>query len=131
MAKGIVPTLSPFVMMEATLEGGGKITRPDFNYPIYFFVRARQMKDGDAAAEAISEAWMHCSNFLAWLMKKHDDEVSRNIDGDFARIDLDSALIDIGTTGAIEDGWYAIYIQFVRAEPLNLCVNEDLYADNE
>ena len=129
LAKGIVPTLSPCVVMESDVEGGGDIRRPSRNYPIYFFVRARLMSDGDAAAEAKEEAWMHCQNFLSWLLKKHDEEVAQNIDGDFARIDLDDAMIDIGTTGPLEDGWFAVFVQFERTEPLNLCVNEDMYVN--
>ena len=49
------------------------------------------------------------------------------LDGDFARIDLDDAMIDIQTVGPIENGWFAVLVQFEREEPLNLCINEDLY----
>ena len=130
LAKGITPAMSPCVVMEAAVEGGGKITRPDRNYPIYFFVRARKMSDGDAAAEANEEAWLQAQNFLAWLKRKHDEEMSRNIDGDFARIDLDNTMLDIITIDPIEDGWHAVLIQFERAEPLNLCINPDMYIDD-
>ena len=131
LAKGIANSMSPCVVMESSVEGGGKITRPDRNYPIYFFVKARDMADGDAAAEAKEEAWLHAQNFLAWLKKKHDEEMERNIDGDFARIELDNAMLDIQTVGPIENGWFAVLIQFERAEPLNLCVNPDLYLEEE
>lgn len=127
LAKGIVTSLSPCVVMESSIEGGGKITRPDRNYPIYFFVKARDMADGDAAAEAKEEAWFHAQNFITWLMAKREKELNECIDGDFSRIDLDNAMLDIQTVGPIENGWFAVLIQFERAEPLNLCVNEDLY----
>ena len=127
LAKGIVTSLSPCVVMESSIEGGGKITRPDRNYPIYFFVKARDMADGDAAAEAKEEAWFHAQNFITWLMAKREKELDERIDGDFSRIDLDNAMLDIQTVGPIENGWFAVLIQFERAEPLNLCVNEDLY----
>jgi hypothetical protein len=129
LAKGIANSMSPCVVMESSVEGGGKITRPDRNYPIYFFVKARDMADGDAAAEAKEEAWLHAQNFLAWLMKKRNEEMEQNIDGDFARIDLDNSMLDIQTVGPVENGWFAVLIQFERAEPLNLCVNEDLYIE--
>ena len=56
MAKSISDKFSPFVMMESDVEGGGKITRPSRNYPIYFFVKAEKMADGDDAAAAKEEA---------------------------------------------------------------------------
>ena len=127
LAKGIVTSLSPCVVMESSIEGGGKITRPDRNYPIYFFVKARDMADSDAAAEAKEEAWFHAQNFITWLMAKREKELDECIDGDFSRIDLDNAMLDIQTVGPIENGWFAVLIQFERAEPLNQCVNEDLY----
>ena len=129
LAKGISNSFSPCVVMESNVEGGGPIERPKRNYPIYFFVRARDMADGDAAAEAKEEAWYHAQNFLAWLRAKRNKELERCIDGDFSRIDLDGALIDIQTCGPIENGWFAVLIQFEREEPLNLCVNEDLYVE--
>ena len=49
-------------------------------------------------------------------------------DGDFARISLNE-YIDIQTVGPIENGWFAVMIQFEREEPLNLCVDENLYLD--
>lgn len=127
MAKGISNKFSPFVMMESSVEGGGQIARPVRNYPIYFFVRARDMADGDAAAEAKEEAWYHAQQFLTWIKDKHDREIAENIDGDYARIDLDNALLDITTAGPLENGWYGVLIQFEREEPLNLCVDEDMY----
>lgn len=130
LAKGITPAMSPCVVMESAVEGGGEIKRPTRNYPIYFFVRARKMSDGDAAAEAKEEAWVHAQNFLAWLLDKHEKELDEgNRDGDFARLQLDDAYLDFMTIDPLEDGWYAILLQIVREEPLNLCVNEDLYID--
>ena len=131
MAKGIMPKFSPMVMMESVIEGGGTITRPSRNYPVYFFVRARDMADGEAAAEAREEAWYHCRQFLAWLLDKREKELEENIDGDFARIDLDNTMIDFVSTDPKEDGWYGVMVQFEREEPLNLCVNEDLYVDED
>lgn len=130
LAKGIEPKFSPCVVMESNVEGGGSITRLNRNYPIYFFVRARDMADGDAAAEAKEEAWFHAQQFLTWLMDRRNRELGGNIDGDFSRIDLDNSLLDIQTVGPLQDGWYAVLIQFERAEPLNLCVNEDLYIED-
>ena len=129
LAKGIEPKFSPCVVMESNVEGGGSITRPNRNYPIYFFCRARDMADGDCAAEAKEEAWYHAQQFLTWLKYKHDHDP--NYDGDFARIDLDNSLLDVQTIGPLQDGWYAVLIQFERAEPLNLCVNEDMYVTPE
>ena len=131
MAKGITPTMSPMVMMESVIEGGGTITRPSRNYPVYFFVRARAMADGEAAAEAREEAWYHCRQFLAWLLNKRKHEQEYNIDGDFARIDLDNTMIDFVSTDPKEDGWYGVMVQFEREEPLNLCINEDMYIPEE
>ena len=129
MAKGIMPKFSPMVMMESVVEGGGTITRPERTYPVYFFVRARAMADGEATAEAREEAWYHCRQFLAWLLDKRDKELSENIDGDFARIDLDNTTLDFVSTDPKEDGWCGVMVQFIREEPLNLCVNEDLYIE--
>ena len=131
LAKGIAASYSPCVVMESSVEGGGKITRPSRNYPIYFFVKADKMADGDAAAAAKEEAWFHAQQFLAWLKLKHDDEMDRNIDGDYARIELDDAMLDITTVGPLENGWFGVLIQFERDEPLNLCVDDDLYACEE
>ena len=131
LAKGIATSYSPCVVMESSVEGGGKITRPSRNYPIYFFVKADKMADGDAAAAAKEEAWFHAQQFLAWLKLKHDDEMERNIDGDYARIELDDAMLDITTVGPLENGWFGVLIQFERDEPLNLCVDDGLYACEE
>ena len=131
LAKGIAASYSPCVVMESSVEGGGKITRPSRNYPIYFFVKADKMADGDAAAAAKEEAWFHAQQFMAWLKLKHDDEMDRNIDGDYARIELDDAMLDITTVGPLENGWFGVLIQFERDEPLNLCVDDDLYIDFE
>ena len=131
LAKGIASSLSPCVVMESSVEGGGSVTRPNRNYPIYFFVKAKKMADGDEAAAAKEEAWFHAQQFLAWLKRKHDNEMNRNIDGDFARIELDNSLLDITTVGPLENGWFGVLIQFERAEPLNLCVDESLYACEE
>jgi len=129
MAKGIMPKFSPMVMMESVVEGGGSITRPERTYPVYFFVRARTMADGEAAAEAREEAWYHCRQFLAWLLDKRKKEMEVNIDGDFARIDLDNTTLDFVSTDPKEDGWYGVMVQFVREEPLDVCVNPDLYVE--
>ena len=128
MVKNFEPKLSPCVIMESSVEGGGDIRRPNRNYPIYFFVRARSMAEGDAATEAEEEAWWHCRNFLSWLLDKREKEIEENIDGDFARIDLDE-YITFETIGPVGDGWYAVLVQFEREEPLDLCIDEDLYAE--
>ena len=129
LAKGITAKYGPCVVMESDVEGSGAFAKPYRNYPIYFFVRAKKMADGDAAAEAKEEAWMHARNFLAWLYQKHEEEMQSNISGDFARIELESIDLIIDTVGPLEDGWYAVLVQFERMEPLNLCVDEDLYID--
>ena len=131
MAKNIKPALSPIVMMESVVEGGGPIRRPERIYPVYFFVRASKMADGDAAAVAYEEAWMHCRNFLTWLIKKHEEELETNIDGSFARIDLDNAYLDFVSTDPKEDGWLGVMVQFSREEPLDLCIDEDLYVSED
>ena len=131
MAKSISDKFSPFVMMESNVEGGGKISRPSRNYPIYFFVKAEKMADGDEAAAAKEEAWWHCQNFMTWLKEKHDEQVAENIEGDFSRINLDDMYIDITTAGPLENGWYAVLVQFERDEPLNLCVDKDLYVEKD
>ena len=131
LVKDIKPIMSPCVVMESAVEGGGEIKRPIRNYPIYFFVRARKMSDGDAAAEAKEEAWVHAQNFLTWLLYKHEKEIAERIDGDFARIQLDDAYLDFMTIDPLEDGWYAVLVQIVREEPLNLCIDKDLYLDEE
>lgn len=123
LAKGISNSFSPCVVMESSVEGGGKITMPSRNYPIYFFVRARDMADGDAAAEAKEEAWYHAQNFLSWLLDKHEKD---SPNGDFGRINMED-YIDIQSIGPIENGWFAVLIQFERLEPLNVCIDEDLY----
>ena len=130
MAKSISDKFSPFVMMESDIEGGGKIAKPTRNYPIYFFVKAEKMADGDEAAAAKEEAWWHCRNFLTWLKVKHDEEIAENINGDFARINLED-FFDISSVGPLENGWHAVLLQFEREEPLNLCINEDLYVTEE
>lgn len=130
LAKGIPNKFSPCVVMESDVEGGGRIARPSRNYPIYFFVRARDMSDGDAAAEAKEEAWFHAQQFLTWLKDKHDHELAENIDGDYSRISLDDH-IDVQTIGPIQNGWYAVLVQFEREEPLNLCVDKDMYITEE
>ena len=130
LAKKIANEFSPCVLMESAVEGEGKITRPQRNYPITFLVRARDMSDGDAAAEAKEEAWWHCQNFLTWLLVNHnreEDEGKR--DGDFARINLDDAYILITSVGPLENGWYGVLLQIDRDEPLNLCIDEDLYLE--
>ena len=61
-------------------------------------------------------------------VNKELDEGRR--DGDFARIELDDAFLSIMTIGPIQDGWYAELLQIDREEPLNLCVDEDLYIED-
>lgn len=128
LVKNFETTMSPSVIMESAVEGGGEIRRPKRNYPIYFFARARAMSDGDAATEAKEEAWWHCRNFLSWLLDRREKELEQNIDGDFARIDLDEYIM-FDTIGPVGDGWYAVLVQFEREEPLDLCVDEDLYTE--
>lgn len=129
MAKQWTPKMSPLVVMECVAEGSGKIERPSMNYPIYFFVRAERQKDGDAAWTAVKDALEYACKFLGWLKTKHDQEMDENRDGDFARINLDNALITIDTIGPLGDGWYAVLIQLDRDEPLNLCVDWNEYDD--
>ena len=127
MAKGIANQFSPCVVMESSIEGGGPYTKPSRNYPIYFFVRAEKQRDGNDAAIAKEEAWYHARNFLTWLYAKHEEQVSSCINGDFARIDIENIGLDVTTVGPLENGWYAVLIQFERVEPLDLCVDEDMY----
>ena len=70
---------------------------------------------------------MHAQNFISWLLVKREEELGRNYDGDFARINLDDAYLDIQTIGPLENAWFAVMIQFEREEPLNLCIDESLY----
>ena len=126
LAKGITSNYSPCVVMESDVEGGGEIARPVMNYPIYFFVVADKMADGDEAAVAKNKAKEHARQFLAWLKAKHDKELEENIDGDFARIDLDG-YVNFSTVGPLQNGWYAVLVQIEREEPLNLCVDENMY----
>ncbi len=131
MAKDISNAFSPCVVMESGVDGSGPIARPTMYYPVYFFVRAEKMADGDEAAVAYETAMFHVRNFLSWLKKKHDDEEVYNIDGDFARINLDDVYIDIMSVGPLQNGWFAVMIQFARTEPLNLCIDENLYLTDE
>ena len=131
LAKGITNEQSPCVLMESSVEGGGPFTMPSRNYPIYFFVRAKKMKDGDMAALAKEEAWKHAQNFLAWLYQNHEREIGENINGDFAMIDIENLGLDITTVGPLENGWYAVMVQIERMEPLNKCVDESLYLCGE
>lgn len=132
LTKTLANEFSPCVLMESAVEGGGKITRPQRNYPITFLVRARDMSDGDAAAEAKEEAWYHCQNFLTWLLVNHNKEIGQGrLDGDFARINLDDANIDITSVGPLLNGWYGVLLQFDRDEPLNLCIDEELYIEED
>lgn len=130
LAKGIENKMSPCVVMESSVEGSGPIARPTMVYPVFFFVRAEKQKDGDAAALAKEEAKVHARNFLAWLKAKYDKEMQENINGDFARLNLEDAYVDYLTIGPLENGWYAVMVQLEREEPLNLCVDEDLYDDD-
>ena len=131
MAKGWNPDTSPCVVMEGVAEGVGTIERMSMNYPIYFCVRATKMSDGDATVLAVGEALLHMNKFLSWIKYKHDKDIEVDIDGDYARIDLDNSYFDVGTYGPFGDGWYAVLLQMVREEPLNLCVNPDDYIEEE
>ena len=128
LAKNITAAFSPCVVMESDVSGGGPVARPVMSYPVYFFVKAEKMADGDEAAVAKEMAKAHAKNFMAWLKMKHDEELEERRDGDFARIRLDE-YVDYQTAGPLEDGWYAVLVQIEREEPLNLCVDEDLYID--
>lgn len=130
LAKGITASLSPCVVMESSVEGDGPVTKPNRNYPIYFFVKAEKMADGDAAAEAKELAWMHARNFLTWLYCRHERDMETNTNGDFARIDIEGAFMSVNTVGPLEDGWYGVLVQFDRMEPLNLCIDPDLYTED-
>jgi hypothetical protein len=127
LAKSASLKNSPCVIMESTVEGGGKLKRPSRNYPIYFFVRAKKAADGDAAALAKEEAWMHAQNFTSWLLAQREKALEENRDNDFSRINLDDAYLDIQTIGPLENAWFAVMIQFEREEPLNLCIDDSLY----
>lgn len=130
MVKNVSNKQSPFVLMESDVELDGKMCLPYRNYPIYFFVRANKMNDGDEAAVAKEEAWWHARNFLTYLRAKHDEELAQNINGDFSRIDLDVHLM-VSTVGPMENGWYGILVQFEREEPVGLCIDGDLYCSPE
>lgn len=131
MAKGISSKFSPFVMMESAPELDGEFLNPFRNYPIYFFVKAEKMADGDDAAAAYEEALMHARKFMTWLFNKHEQEIEENIMGDFAMIDLEHTRLMISPVGPIENGWYGVCVQFERMEPLNMCDNPDDYIDEE
>lgn len=127
-AKGISNMQSPCVVMESAVEGDGTLARPVFNYPVYFFVRAEKMADGNAAAAAKLEALRHARNFVVWLLtnyRREQDEGS--IDGDFARLDLENTQLYYQSVGPIENAWFGVLLQFYREEPLNLCIDENLY----
>ena len=132
MAKKWTPKMSPCVVMEGVKEGSGPIMRPSMNYPIYFFVRAKDQRDGDATWLAVNEAKEHMDQFLAWLRFKREKEMDEGKrDGDFARINLDGAMADITTVGPLGDGWYAVLLQIDREEPLNICLDPDLYIEDD
>jgi len=131
MAKDISNAFTPCVVMESGVDGSGPIECPVLNYPIYFFVRAEKMADGGEAAVAYETAMFHARNFLSWLKKKHDEEIDNDIKGDFARINLDGAYIDILSVGPLQNGWFAVMLQFQRDEPLNLCIDWNLYLTDE
>ena len=130
LVQKLANEFSPCVLMEGPVEGGGKITRIARNYPIYFLVRSRDQASGDAATEAYEEAWYHCRNFLTWLLVNHNHEMDNNDrEGDFARINLDDSYIDITSVGPWQNGWYGVLLQFDRDEPLNTCIDKDLYEE--
>lgn len=125
LAKGIANSFSPCVVMESDVDGyvdSGRIYR---NYPIYFFVRADKMSDGDDAAAAKEEAWQHAQNFLTWLKRRHEED---SPNGDFGRIDMENDIY-IQTVGPVENGWFAVLVQLTRLEMLDLCGNDDLYIE--
>ena len=128
LAKSATSMQSPCVVMESDVSGGGPVARPTMVYPVYFFVKAEKMADGDEAAVAKELAKEHARNFLAWLKEKHEKELSENFNGDFARLNLND-YIDYMTVGPLENGWYAVLIQLEREEPLDLCVDKNLYID--
>ena len=128
-AKCIKSSLSPCVLMESTVEGGGPITKITRNYPIYFFVKAKEMTSGDSATVAKEEAWLHARNFLSWLYNKHNEELEKNISGDFSMIDLEGDIL-IQSIGPIQDGWYAVLIQLDRMEPMDKCVDKNIYIED-
>ena len=117
---------SPCVVMESDVDGAGPLEKISRNYPVYFFVKAEKMADGDAAALAKEEAWQHAQNFLAWLRDKHMEEINTKTNGDFAMINLEGDVF-VQTAGPMEDGWWAVLIQFERLEPLNKCIDPCLY----
>ena len=132
MAKDISNAFSPCVVMESGPDGSGPLERPVMNYPIYFFVQAEKMADGDDAALAYETALYHMKRFLAWLKYRHNKEIAEdNIDGDYARINLDDAYIDIQPVGPLQNGWLAVMVQLMREEPLNLCIDESEYLTDE
>lgn len=126
MAKGILSSLSPCVVMESSIEGymrDGLIFR---NYPIYFFVKARAMASGEEALDAKEEAWKHAQNFLTWLRVLHNDDPTDT--REYERVNMEDN-IDIQTVGPIENGWFAVLVQLERCEQTDLCVDEELYID--
>lgn len=132
MATKISNEFSPCVVMESGPDGSGPLERPVMNYPIYFFVQAEKMADGDDAALAYETALYHMKRFLGWLKYRHNKEIAEeNIDGDFARINLDDAYIDIQPVGPLQNGWFAVMVQLMREEPLNLCIDESEYLTDE
>ena len=125
-AKNIANTLSPCVLMESDVDGymrSGLIFR---NYPVYFYVRASDMADGDAAAAAKEEAWMHAQNFITWLRVKHEDDPTST--REFERINMEDNLY-VQSVGPLENGWFAVLVQFERCEQTDLCIDESLYED--
>lgn len=129
LAKGIEESLSPCVVMESSVEGGGTFSQVSRRYPVYFFVKAEKMADGDAAALAKEEAWMHARNFLSWLHQMREKEIEECTDRGFRYIDLDTTGLDVTTVGPLENGWHAVLIQFERTEPLDRCIDDNLYVD--
>jgi len=123
----VPPTFSPCVVMESDVEGGlegGKMYR---NYPVYFCCRARDMADGDAAAEAKEQAWLHAKHFIAYIRHLHDTD---SPNGEFGRIDMENG-INVTTAGPLQDGWYGVLIQITRLELIDICVKEDWYVNGE
>lgn len=128
MPSHIATALSPCVVMENGAEGdiqGGRLTR---NYPVYFFVRAWQSVNNDAQMESYEEALYHAMNFYTWLKERHENDPTGT--GEYSRINMEAPM-DIQPIGPLEDGWVAVLMQFERVEPINLCVDDNLYVKPE
>lgn len=131
IAKSISSKFSPFVLMESAPEMEGEFLKPYRLYPIYIYVKAEKMSDGDEASAAYEEALLHAAKFRTWLLYHHEKELEENIAGDFAMIDLENTRLSITPVGPLENGWYAVCMQLERMEPLDKCINPDDYIEIE